>query len=71
MELDTEPRKVELPADMRAALADAPEAKAAFAKLSFTHQREYVEWVEEAKRPDTSARIAATVDRVSSGEPRR
>jgi Bacteriocin-protection, YdeI or OmpD-Associated/Domain of unknown function (DUF1905) len=72
MELDTEPRKVQLPADLRGALARVPEAKAAFANLSFTHQREYVEWVEEAKRPETPARrITATVDRVSSGEPRR
>jgi Bacteriocin-protection, YdeI or OmpD-Associated/Domain of unknown function (DUF1905) len=72
MERDTEPRKVRLPADLRKALARAPEAKAAFAKLSFTHQREYLEWVEEAKRPETRLhRIAATVDRVVSGEPRR
>ena len=71
MELDTEPRKVRLPADLRAALAREPASKAAFAKLSFTHQREYVEWVEEAKRAETrERRIAATVDRVASGEPR-
>ena len=31
MELDTEPRKVAVPADLRAALAEAPEAKVAFA----------------------------------------
>jgi hypothetical protein len=72
MELDIEPRKVKLPADLRAALPDAPEAHTAFARLSFTHQREYVEWVEEAKRAETRARrIAATVDRVASGVPRR
>jgi uncharacterized protein YdeI (YjbR/CyaY-like superfamily) len=41
----------------------------AFDKLSFTHQREYVEWVEEAKRPETrERRIAATVERVAAGE---
>jgi uncharacterized protein YdeI (YjbR/CyaY-like superfamily) len=63
---------VKLPADLRAALGNAPEAKAAFAQLSFTHQREYVEWVDEAKRAETRARrIASTVDRVASGEPRR
>jgi bacteriocin resistance YdeI/OmpD-like protein len=27
-----------------------PEAQAAFDNLSFTHRREYVEWVEEEKR---------------------
>jgi hypothetical protein len=72
MELDTEPRKVDVPADLAAALAVAPKAQAAFDKLSFTHQREYVEWVEEAKRPETrERRIAATVERLAAGEPRR
>jgi uncharacterized protein YdeI (YjbR/CyaY-like superfamily) len=53
-------------------VADAPEANTAFARLSFTHQREYVEWVEEAKRAETRARrIAVTVDHVASGVPRR
>ena len=72
MELDTEPRTVAVPADLRAALAAAPEAKAAFAGMSFTHRREYVEWVEDAKRPETRVRrIAATVERVRAGEPHR
>jgi Bacteriocin-protection, YdeI or OmpD-Associated/Domain of unknown function (DUF1905) len=71
MELDTEPRRVTVPADLRAALAADPVAKAAFGKLSYTHKREYVEWVEEAKRPDTRARrIAATVTG-ARGRPRR
>jgi hypothetical protein len=43
MELDTEPRTVVVPKDLRSALGASPEAKAAFAKLSFTHRREYVE----------------------------
>jgi Bacteriocin-protection, YdeI or OmpD-Associated/Domain of unknown function (DUF1905) len=72
IELDTAPRKVELPPDLREALADAPAAKAAFEALSFTHQREYVEWVKEAKRSETrERRIAATVEQVAKGTPRR
>jgi hypothetical protein len=71
MELDTEPRSVEVPDDLRTALAHAPGAQAAFDKLSFTHRREYVEWVEEAKRPATRARrIAGTVTGVSEGRHR-
>ena len=70
MELDTEPRTVALPADLRSALAEDPPAQAAFAKLSYTHRREYVEWVDEAKRPETRARrIAATVARAREGRP--
>jgi uncharacterized protein YdeI (YjbR/CyaY-like superfamily) len=70
MELDTEPRKVAVPVDLRAALNDDPAVVSAFDTLSFTHRREYVEWVEEAKRPETRARrIAATVERVVAGTP--
>ena len=72
MELDEKPRTVQVPRDLAAALADDATAKAAFAALSFTHKREYVEWVEEAKRPETrSRRIAGTVDRVKTGETAR
>ena len=65
MELDTEPRTVEVPRDLRAALDREPESAKAFDRMSFTHRREYVEWVEEAKRPETRARrVAGTVERV-------
>jgi len=72
MELDTEPRTVAIPPDLRAALAELPEAKSAFAGMSFTHRREHVECVEEARRPETrERRIATTVERVRAGEPCR
>ena len=68
MELDTEPRTVAVPEDLRAALDRDPEVAGAFDRMSFTHRREYVEWVEEAKRPDTRARrIAGTLERVREG----
>jgi hypothetical protein len=72
MELDTEPRTVRVPADLRAALGADETAKKAFAKLSYSHRRDYVDWVGEAKRPETRARrIAATVARVREGLPQR
>jgi bacteriocin resistance YdeI/OmpD-like protein/uncharacterized protein DUF1905 len=68
IELDTEPRTVTVPDDLRSALAGDDAARAAFEKLSYTHRREYVEWVEDAKRPDTRARrIAGTLERVCAG----
>jgi Bacteriocin-protection, YdeI or OmpD-Associated/Domain of unknown function (DUF1905) len=71
MELDTEPRTVEVPDDLRSALTKDPAAQAAFDKLSFTHRREYVEWVEGAKRPETrTRRIAATVASARAGKHR-
>lgn len=72
MALDTQPRTVEVPADLEAALAAAPEARAAFAGLSVSHRREYVEWIDEARRPETRARrIVGTVERVRAGAPLR
>ena len=68
MELDTEPRTVAVPDDLRDALDGQPEVARAFDDLSFTHRREYVDWVEEAKRPETRVRrIAGTVERVREG----
>jgi hypothetical protein len=68
MELDTEPRTVAVPDDLRAALDREPEAAKALDRLSFTDRREYVGWVEEAKRPETRARrVVGTVERVREG----
>jgi uncharacterized protein YdeI (YjbR/CyaY-like superfamily) len=55
---------VELPPELEAALADA-QVRAAFEKLSFTHRREYAEWVAEAKRAETrERRVAQTVEKL-------
>ena len=62
---DAEPRRVDLAEDVAAALAAQPGAAAAFAQLAYTHQREYVQWIEEAKRVDTRARrISQMLERV-------
>jgi uncharacterized protein YdeI (YjbR/CyaY-like superfamily) len=57
-----------VPRDLRQALTAAPAAHDAFARLSYSHQREYVQWVEEAKRPETrDRRVHGTVERVLEG----
>jgi hypothetical protein len=56
LEADEQPRTVDPPPDLAAALAADPGARAAFEGLSFTHQREYAEWVAEAKREATRRR---------------
>ena len=69
MQLDTAPRVVVVPDDLAEVLGDE---RAAFDALSFTHRHEYVEWIEDAKRPETRARrIAETVERVRAGRPQR
>jgi hypothetical protein len=65
--LDTAERTVELGADARAAL-EAGGQSAAFDALSYSHQREYQRWIDEAKRPATrAARISRTVEMVAEG----
>jgi hypothetical protein len=62
---DTAPRVVEIPPDLGAALAKNPSAQAAFQKLAYTHQREYVNWILEAKRPETrQRRVVQTVTKL-------
>src|SRR5215203_3101834 len=65
IELDTEPRTVEVPADLAAALAEDPAAGDAFARLSYSHQRAHVLSIEGAKKPETrQRRVADTVRRL-------
>lgn len=62
IELDSAPRTVELPEDAAAALAKAKLRKA-FDALSFTHQKEHVRAIVEAKKPETRAkRIASMIE---------
>lgn len=59
---DGEPRVVETPPDLAAALQTNPTAQAAWNRLSYTHRREHVEAIEGAKRPETRVRrVAKTV----------
>ena len=55
LELDTAERTAEL----RAAFAQDRELRAFFDSLSFTHRKEYVRWIEEAKREETRRARAA------------
>lgn len=56
LELDTEKREVAPPADLVKALKASPPAWERWRALSFSHQREHVESIEEAKKPETRAR---------------
>ncbi len=45
-----------VPADLKAALGKHAEARATFEGFPPSHRREYVEWITEAKRPETRLR---------------
>jgi len=65
--LDTSPRTVEVPADVRAALDASPTAAAAWEKLSYTHKKEHARSVLDAKKAETrSRRIAAVIAKLES-----
>jgi len=71
LELDEAPRTVEVPPDLAAVLDD--DLRAFFDSLSYTHRKEYVRWVEEAKREETRrARVqkAAALLRAKTRTPR-
>jgi hypothetical protein len=54
--LDTEPRVVSVPADLRTALDADPEANRFFDSLSYSHKSAYVLWIESAKKDQTRER---------------
>jgi len=50
---DTEERVVELPAELAELFEQNPAAQSHYDKLSYTHRKEYVQWINEAKRSET------------------
>lgn len=71
LELDTEPREIEPPADFVEALDAEPEAKAFFDGLSYSSKRWHVESVEGAKKPETrQRRIEKSVGLLREGKAR-
>ena len=61
IELDLEPRTVEVPADLAAALAEKPGATTAFDALSYSQRKEYARQVESAKAEETRLRRIAGI----------
>ena len=69
VEPDTEPRLIEIPPDLARELKEDEEAKAFFDKLSYTHQKEYVTWINEAKKQETRQnRILKTLEMLKKGK---
>ncbi len=66
LELDTEPRTVDIPEDLALALANQEGAIAVFEALSYSTCKEYVRQVESAKAQETrNRRIEAIVAKIS------
>lgn len=54
LEIDREERTVALPPDFANAMSAAEQR--AYDAMSYTHRKEYVQWIEAAKKPETRAR---------------
>lgn len=50
---DKEERTVDIAEDIAVVFNENPEAKELFTKMSYTHKKEYIRWIEEAKKPET------------------
>lgn len=62
---------LEMPADLAEALAASSAAQACYDRFPLGQKREYLEWVMEAKRPETRARrIAQAVEWMAEGKTR-
>lgn len=67
--LDTTPREVDVPDDLAAALARAPEGRAFFETLSYSNKLRHVLSVTDAKTPETrSRRIEKVVEAMMAGK---
>jgi uncharacterized protein YdeI (YjbR/CyaY-like superfamily) len=60
-----------VPADLKAALKENDAARKAFESFSPSHQREYIEWITEAKTEATrQKRLATTLEWLAEGKSR-
>src|SRR3989304_6986840 len=69
VEEDTEPRVLEIPKDLLKELKKDKDAKAFVDKLAYTHQKEYVTWINEAKGDEgRQGRVAKTIGMLKKGK---
>lgn len=69
LELDTEERVLEVPADFSAALDAEPEARRFFDSLSYSNRRRFTYSIDDAKTPETrQRRIEKSVAQLREGK---
>jgi len=69
IEEDLEEREVAVPADVALLLNNNPKAKKYYEGLSFTDRKEYMRWIETAKKQETrEKRLIIFIERTSQGK---
>jgi hypothetical protein len=72
VELDTEVREVAIPEDLAKAIGGDDAALQYFEGLSLSRKREYVAWIEQAKKAETRRdRVEKAAARLRDGQPLR
>ena len=66
-----ERRELEVPDYFAAALRNNKKAQQTFENLSYSHRKEYIEWITEAKREETrESRLATAIEWLAEGKTR-
>ena len=69
LEQDLEERVVSIPDDVQTQLNKSKRASEFFESLSFTHRKEYMRWIESAKKEETrKKRIVEFIDKMKAGK---
>jgi uncharacterized protein YdeI (YjbR/CyaY-like superfamily) len=69
IEADASTRDVTVPIDLAEALNRDQQARDFYDTLAYTHRKEWVRWIEDAKKPETRAtRLMLTLDALRSGK---
>ena len=68
IEPDTAPRTIEAPPDLKKALKQDKSAQATWDRYAYTHRKEFVQWITEAKKPETRLRrLEKTIEMLAAG----
>jgi uncharacterized protein YdeI (YjbR/CyaY-like superfamily) len=63
-------RRLVVPSDLRSALAKHLKARKTFENFSYSHKKEYVQWITDAKRDETrKKRLQTTIRWLALGKP--
>jgi Domain of unknown function (DUF1905)/Bacteriocin-protection, YdeI or OmpD-Associated len=70
LQLDPDIRTLEMPHDLKTALARNKTARHLFEKLAYSRKKEYIRWIEAARRPETRIRrLRHAVAMIAQGRP--
>ncbi|WP_083538886.1 YdeI/OmpD-associated family protein [Chryseobacterium oranimense] len=66
---DKEERTIAIADDIASVFNENPDAKNLFDTMSYTHRKEYIRWIEEAKKPETrESRKIRMIEMILSGK---